>query len=240
MFHRSDPPKQTELPAGTPSASQKSILTVVVPPLGSILGRHPPSSRHTSQEVDELLDSPAPPKRRRTKPQPRLPSSSPPKTPPRLPSPPPRPASPQFPTVAGYFEYLILNTTEPIPPPVLGRAGHPHSIFPELVVPASIVDLTPEFAHRRGSYWRVDAEMIPWTRDGYLQVQASINAWMALICVQEKESRALLVATQQNLISALQLQCANAEDLELIRLENRLLKRMFDQLVPYSPASPPA
>ena len=99
---------------------------------------------------------------------------------------------------------------------------------PELVVPASIVDLTPEFAHRRGSYWRVDAETIPWTRDGYLQVQVSINARMALIRAQEKKSRALLAAAQQNLISALQLQCANAEDLELVRLENCLLKRMFD------------
>ena len=211
-----------------------------MPPLGSILGRRPPSSMHTSQEVDELLDSPAPPKRRRTKTHPRLVSSSPPMTPPRLPSPPPRPSSPQFPSVSEYFEYLIPTTHEPIPPNVLGRAGHPHSIFPELVVPATIVDLTPEFAHRRGSYWRVDAEKIPWTRDGYLQVQASISARLALVRAQEKESRALLTAAQQNLVSALQLQCANAEDLELVRLENRLLKRIFEQLVPYSPASPPA
>ena len=212
---------------------------MVVPPLGSILGRRPPLTRHTSQEVDELPDSPAPPKRRRTKTRSKLPSSSPPHTPPRQPSPPPHPSSPQFPSVADYFEYLIPHTTEPIPSHVLGRAGQPHSIFPELVVPASIVDLTPEFAQRRGAYWRVDAERIPWTRDGYLQVQESVNARMALIRAQEKESRALLVAAQQNLTSAVQLQCAYAEDLELVRLENRLLKRIFDQLVPYSPASPP-
>ena len=174
--HKSDPPKRAELAADTTSASQGAIPTVVMPPLGSILGRRPPSSMHTSQEVDELVDSPVLPKRRRTNTRPRLVSSSPPMTPPRLPSLPPRPSSPQFPSVSEYFEYLIPTTHEPIPPNVLGRAGHPHSIFPELVVPASIVDLTPEFAHRRGSYWRVDAEKIPWTRDGYLQVQASIHA----------------------------------------------------------------
>ena len=133
--------------------------------------------------------------------------------------------------MSDYFEYLVPNTTEPIPSNVLGRAGQPHSIFPELVVPASIVDMTPEFAQCRGAYWRVDAEKIPWTRDGYLQVQASITSRMALIHAQEKESRALLVAAQQNLISTLQLQCANAEDLELVHQENRLLKRIFEQLL---------
>ena len=86
----------------------------------------------------------------------------------------------------------------------------------------------------------MDAKKIPWTRDGYLQVQASIHARLALVRAQEKESRALLAAAQQNLVSALQLQCANAEDLELVCLENCLLKRIFEQLVPYSPASPPA
>ena len=85
-------------------------------------------------------------------------------------------------------------------------------------MPASIVDLTSEFAQRRGAYWRVDAEKIPWTRDGYLQIQESMSSRMALI-------RALLTAAQQNLVSALQIQCANAEDLELLRLENRLLCR---------------
>ena len=146
-YHKSDPPRCTEIPAGAPSASQGPIPMVVVPPLGSILGRRPPSSRHTSQEVDDQLDSPALPKRRRTKPHPKLPSSSPPQTPPRLPSPPPRQSSPQFPSVLDYFKYLIPTTTKPIPPQVLGHAGQPHSIFPELVVPASIIDLTPEFAH---------------------------------------------------------------------------------------------
>ena len=66
-----------------------------------------------------------------------------------------------------------------------------------------------------------------------------MSSRMALIRTQEKESRAILTAAQKNLVSALQIQCANTEDLELLHLENCLLCRILDHLLPYSPASPP-
>ena len=85
----------------------------------------------------------------------------------------------------------------------------------------------------------MDAEKISWTRDGYLLIWESTSSRMALIRAQEKESRTLLTAAQQNFVSTLRIQCANAEDLELLCLENRLLYRILDCLLPYSPASPP-
>ena len=98
---------------------------------------------------------------------------------------------------------MIPTTTKPVLTAVLGRASQPHSIFPELIVPAGIVDLTPEFAQRQGAYWQVGMEKVPLTCDSYLQVQASMTLRMALIHAQEKESHTPLAAAQQNLTSAL-------------------------------------
>ena len=76
------------------------------------------------------------------------------------------------------------------------------------------------------------------TAEGFRQVHASMSSRLDLICAQEKESLALLAATQYNVSNALQLQCSTAEELKLLRRENDLLQRIINQLLPDSPASP--
>ena len=192
---KSDPPARAEpstRAASTPGPAT-SIPKVVIPPLSSVLGRRPPASPHTSQEIDELPDSPAPPKRRKPNPHRKLPTS----TPPRPPSRPPSPDS------VSHFEIPAPHTTEPSSREILGRPLHAREVFPELIVPSSIVDRTPQFVQHRGAYWQLEANKIPQSADGFRQVRASMSARLDLIRAQEKESRALLAAAQYNVSNAL-------------------------------------
>ena len=72
------------------------------------------------------------------------------------------------------------------------------------------------------------------TCDGLHQVRSSMAAKMAIVYGHEEESRTLLAAAQANLNSALQLQCAAAEDLELLHQKNLLLQHIIYMLFPDS------
>ena len=151
----------------------------------------------------------------------------------------PRSPSPALPDTTRYFDILHHMSRETVIPPILGRPPNSEFIYPELVVPRTIIDHTPRFASRCAAFWQIDADQVPMTAQGLRQVQSSMIARMAIIRGHEEESCALLAVAQVNLNSTLQLQCVAAEDLELLCQENLFLQHIIAKLLPDSSDSPP-
>ena len=142
---KSDPPGPPGPPTRKTSKSSapksRPLPKVVIPPLSSLVRRRS-LSQHTSQEVDELLESPVPPKKRKTHARPKLPTSSTP----------PRSASPVLPAVTDYFDIPLQTYRETLVPPILGHPPNSQLIYPELVIPGAIIDHTRRFASRRAAF----------------------------------------------------------------------------------------
>ena len=232
---KSDPVLRRSPSAAGPSHSGAHVLPrVVFPPLSSVLTPRQPSSHHTSQELDELLDSPVPLKKRKIAPRHKLPTSLPPPLTPSCPLSPP-----SLPNLADYLTIPCHTLRELLTHPVLGRPPNTELVYPKLIVPGTMIDHTCRFALRWAAFWQVDADRIPMTHEGFHQVRSSMAARMAIVHGHEEESCALLATAQANITSTLQLQCIAAEDLELLCQENLLLDHIIDKLIPDSPESPP-